>query len=256
MKVVIIEDEKLTANDLVATIVQVAPEAEVVAILTSVEEATTYFKQKPNIDLIFSDIELGDGQSFNIFNALQITVPIIFCTAYSDYALQAFETAGVSYILKPFSNESVAKAINKVKALGITQVNVNGNASYIATPQATQPQLVPVKLPNIIVYHANKIIPVAGEDIVVFFIENMAVKAFTINNEYLLITNTLDEMEKKFSSYFFRANRQFLVNRIFVKEAEQQINRKLLVHLNVPFIHEVFIAKEKVTTFLSWLTAV
>jgi two-component system response regulator LytT len=116
MKVVIIEDEPLTARDLAACIVAAEPSAEIVAMLSSVAEATGFFKTHAAPDIIFSDIQLGDGLSFSIFEACAQVVPVIFCTAYDEYALDAFRAAGIDYILKPFTAASIAAALGKYNA--------------------------------------------------------------------------------------------------------------------------------------------
>ena len=113
MKITIIEDEKLTAADLAETISEILPEAEIMALLHSVHSAITWFREHEQPDLIFSDVQLGDGLCFEIFKAVSITTPVIFCTAYDEYALKAFDTNGIDYILKPFDKSSVEAAINK-----------------------------------------------------------------------------------------------------------------------------------------------
>lgn len=117
MKIVIIEDEWLVAEDLSASLKQIRPGINIECILGSVKEAVDYFKQSPQPDLIFSDIQLGDGLSFEIAQSIDINVPIIFCTAYDDYAIDAFKVNGIEYILKPFSTDSLEKAISKFENL-------------------------------------------------------------------------------------------------------------------------------------------
>src|SRR5215475_7605320 len=117
MTIVIIEDEPLTARDLAACIVAAEPSAEIVAILGSVGEADAWFGRNSMPDLIFSDIQLGDGQSFAVFERFLRTVPVIFCTAFDEYALEAFRAAGIDYILKPFDEKAVAVAMRKYRAL-------------------------------------------------------------------------------------------------------------------------------------------
>jgi DNA-binding LytR/AlgR family response regulator len=117
MKIVIIEDEKLTAKDLAHTIRTVDPEVNILATLGSVEEGLNFFRQEIEVDLIFSDIQLGDGLSFELFEQLDLRTPIVYCTAFDKYALEAFKTFGVDYILKPFSQETVAQALEKFSLL-------------------------------------------------------------------------------------------------------------------------------------------
>jgi Response regulator containing CheY-like receiver and SARP domains len=117
MNIIIIEDERLTAEDLKDIIIENNPDCNVIKILSSVKEATEYLSSHPQPDLIFSDIQLGDGLSFEIYKQVQVNVPIVFCTAYDEYALTAFETNGIHYILKPFNEDKIAEAIEKFKRL-------------------------------------------------------------------------------------------------------------------------------------------
>ncbi|MDR1503870.1 MAG: response regulator, partial [Prevotella sp.] len=123
MKIIIIEDERITAADLEQTLKQIDPSLEVAIIIRSVREGLEYFSKNEKPDLIFSDIRLGDGLSFEILNGLQI--PVIFCTAYDEYALNAFNANGIGYILKPFTEDSVREALQKYKNLtGVGQQEV------------------------------------------------------------------------------------------------------------------------------------
>jgi len=113
MRILIIEDEKITAEDLAYSIKEVRPNFEIVKMVSSIKSATTFLKTKPLIDLIFSDIQLTDGLSFEIFKQVEVQVPVIFCTAYDEYALNTFDTNGIAYLLKPFTTEAIEKAIQK-----------------------------------------------------------------------------------------------------------------------------------------------
>ena len=217
MKIVIIEDEKLTAKDLAKTINVVEPDFEIVVILHSVEDAIDFFKTKPEIDLIFSDIELGDGLSFEIFEKLQISVPIIFCTAYNQYALEAFKAVGIDYLLKPFSKQSVGKAIEKFYLL--KGKNTKQENEFSDLMSLIKNQLNPNRNPSIIIQQADKIIPLDANKIALFHIEDDNVYAYTFDQSKHLLNQKLDILEKQFSPIFFRANRQFLVNRKAVKDA-------------------------------------
>ncbi|MBP9187070.1 MAG: response regulator transcription factor [Bacteroidia bacterium] len=251
MKILIIEDEKLTAKDLMNTIKLVEPNAEIVAQIATVEDAIFYFENQPNIDLIFSDIQLGDGSSFEIFEKLKINTPIIFCTAFNEYALKAFETSGIDYILKPFSKNTVQKAILKFKT--ITQKTDSIQPNYKELFDTISKKIQSTKLSNIIVYQGDKIIPLAGDTIALFYIDNGIVKAINFDNKKFTISYNLEELEQKYSPHFFRPNRQFLVNRSAIKEAAQYFNRKHLVHLTIPFSEQILVGKEKINAFLDWL---
>jgi two-component system response regulator LytT len=251
MKIVIIEDEKLVAKDLARTIMGLDPSAEIVATIPSVEDGILFFSQSQDIDLIFSDIQLGDGLSFEIFEKTNNQVPVIFCTAFNQYALDAFKTLGIDYILKPVSKTNVGKALIKFQA--IKQSLMVDKNPYTALFQQLKKQLQPSKIPGVLIHQGEKITPLDGEKIAFFYIENTTVFAQTFDNKRWMISKKLDALEEQFAPFFFRANRQFLLNRKAVKEASQYFNRKLSVTLHVPTKEQIIVGKEKVTSFFDWL---
>ncbi|MFN7116018.1 MAG: LytR/AlgR family response regulator transcription factor [Saprospiraceae bacterium] len=253
MKIVIIEDEKLTANDLAKTLLSIEPDVEIAAILASVEEATEYFDKQPDIDLIFSDIELGDGLSFAIFEKLSTTIPIVFCTAYDKYSLTAFKTAGIDYILKPFSKDSVAKTLTKYQQLKEKFSQPQGDYTFLLNQLKNQ--LLPKNV-SVIVHQGDKIIPINALDIAIFFVESDYTFAYTFDQKKYIISQNLETLEKNFYPTFFRANRQFLINRKAVKDAAHYFNRKMIVNLTIPFTTQIIIGKLKTSAFINWLSEV
>lgn len=250
MKVIIIEDEKLTAKDLAKTLISVDGDIEIVKTIHSVEEGLLFFEKNPQTDLIFSDIELGDGLSFDIFQKHQNTSPIIFCTAYQQYMLDAFKTAGIDYVLKPFNKASIERALLKFKSL---KENFNKpGTDFTEIFDAIKENLFR-KVSSVIVHQGEKMIPINGNDIAFFFIENDCVFAYTFEQKKFLVNQKLETLERSFPDYF-RANRQFLINRKAVKDASHYFNRKLVVNLNIPFKEKVIIGKLKIKDFLHWLT--
>ncbi|MEL6674578.1 MAG: LytTR family DNA-binding domain-containing protein [Bacteroidota bacterium] len=251
MKIAIIEDEKLTARDLSRTIEAVEPGAKIVAILPSVEEACEFLETEPQIDLIFSDIQLGDGLSFEIFEKTAVKVPIIYCTAFNQYALDAFKTLGIDYLVKPFSADTVKQALEKYHTL---QNSAQApQPAYADLMHALKQQLSPAKAPSVIIQQGDKIIPLPVEKIALFFIEHDAVFAYTFQGKKHLLNHKLNELEERYTPTFFRANRQYLINRKAVKDASHYFNRKVMVHLNFPFDAQILIGKVKITAFLEWL---
>lgn len=251
MNIVIIEDEKLTAQDLKKIILDVAPTSTITAILSSVKQALYYFDNNPSIDLVFSDIQLGDGLSFDIFNELRSTIPIVFCTAYDEYALKAFELNGIDYILKPFTPEAVKKSLNKYEDLSkifsrdqdaLEEIQKLLNNIDSSSPSG-----------SILVHHKENIIPIKIEDIAVFHIENQATFLTTLNGETYFLNKTLDEIGRICGPDFYRANRQFLINRKAVKNASHHLSRRFSIHLIIPFDHTITVSREKLTEFLEWL---
>lgn len=254
MKIVIIEDEQRTAKDLAKTIQSVSEDVEIIEIIESVEDGKLYFETKKNIDLIFSDIQLGDGLSFEIFQGKPLQIPIIFCTAYNEYALQAFQTFGIDYILKPFSRDTIKAAIEKYKMLA------SKNDSMVSTDYATLFNELSQKLLHkeennyLLIFRGDRIIPTEANKIALFSIENSIVYAIRFDEKKESTTYKLDDLEQKLYPKFFRANRQFLVNRKAVKEASQHFHRKLQIHLTISFSETILVGKEKVSSFLNWLT--
>ena len=251
MKIVIIEDEKLTAKDLAKTIKGIDSDIEIVTLLHSVEEAIDFFSTNPKLDLIFSDIELGDGLSFEIFEKVNNRIPIIFCTAFNEYALDAFKTVGIDYLLKPFSKITVEKSLEKYYSLREKLIPQNNALPDLMNLLKTQ--LFPSKTSSVIMQLGDKIIPLEGNAIALFYIEDNAVFAYTFNQKRHLLSQKLDILEKTFHPTFFRANRQFLINRKAIKDASHYFNRKIVVNLTLTFNEQIIVGKLKVTAFLDWL---
>ena len=249
MNIAIIEDELITANDLKECIQSVRPNYRIVKLLASVSEALDYFKESPHVDLLFSDIQLGDGLSFDIFSQSDITAPVIFCTAYVDYALQAFNANGIAYLLKPFDKLTVLAALEKYERLLLPATN------------KLQPLFESLKRPaiesnarSLLVYEKDRIIPIPLEKIAILILQAGVVKLYTQEASMYRINQSLDDFEKHSNSSFFRVNRQCIVHRSTVKEVLQYENRKLLLQLTIPVKEEILVSKEKVPFFLSWLS--
>ncbi|MEN0006119.1 MAG: LytTR family DNA-binding domain-containing protein [Bacteroidota bacterium] len=249
MRIVIIEDEKLTAKDLAATIRSLAPEVEILPFLSSVEDALGFFEQQPQVDLIFSDIQLGDGLSFDIFNKVQVAAPIIFCTAYEQYTLDAFRVQGIDYILKPFDPKRVAAALANYEQLKAKFATTPPDLSTIAANWPLAPSARPS---SVIIRKGDKIIPINEADIALFFIRNEQTYLYTFERQQFAINYTLDTLEGKFPG-FFRVNRQILIHRKAVKEAAYYFKRKLLVYPTIPFPEQILVGKLKATAFIEWL---
>jgi len=250
MRFVIIEDEQHTAKDLVMCIKKAEPAAEIIAILSSVKEAAAFLKESPEIDLIFSDIQLGDGLSFSLFDTTENIAPVIFCTAYDEYALHAFKAAGIDYILKPFTAKSIAASLARYKDL--QEKLSRNNPSYknigeLFSSAKTQEQK------SVLVYHKEKITPVRIENIAIFYLQHELTQLITFDKQHYFISHTLEELEKMTAGQFYRANRQYLVNRSAVLDVSQYFGRKLLINLTIPFSEKITVGKVKASLFLAWL---
>jgi two-component system, LytTR family, response regulator LytT len=251
MNIVIIEDEQITADDLANTILKLTRDAHIVAKLNSVEHAIAWFKKNEHPDLIFSDIQLGDGLCFEIFKSQPITTPVVFCTAYDEFALTAFKANGIDYILKPFDEEAIANALNKYKEL---ERRFFAKSSQIDNIFELFEDRKRQKKGSILVYHKDKILPVRVDDIALFYLENEISYMITLDQKSYTINKPLDELEKIAGADFYRANRQHLINRKAIKEASQYFARTLAVTLTIPFKETIKINKVKVPDFLNWLS--
>jgi DNA-binding LytR/AlgR family response regulator len=252
MNIVIIEDEPLTAEDLEDTLVEVEPATRITAVLASVKAAVAYFQQNPAPDLIFSDIQLGDGLSFEIFQTVQITRPVVFCTAYNEYALEAFKANGIDYVLKPFSKATIEKTLQKYKQLqqSLAPVTPDYQAllQLLDNRQAQKPS-------SVLVFQRDKIIPLPIDQIAVCYSQNLVTHVITFDQRKFTLNQNMEEMEVLCGNQFFRANRQFLLHHKAIKEAAQYFGRKLSVTLTIPFQEEIIVSKAKSPLFLNWLAS-
>lgn len=253
MKIVIIEDERITADELAHTIKMLEPDITIEAILDSVQTAIAYFQKSEEPDLIFSDVQLGDGLSFEVFHACNISAPVIFCTAYDEYALNAFKTNSIDYILKPSTSKTIANALAKYRSLRKT---FSGGEQQYKTILDALMHRETTKAASILVLHKDKIVPVWIDDIALFFIENEATRLLTFNLKTYSINKTLEEMEKLTGNSFFRANRQCLINRKAIVEVSHYFSQKLSVSASVPYKEKIIVSKEKAPLFLDWLKCV
>lgn len=250
MKIVIIEDEKFTANDLATTIKTIEANAKIVSILSSVRSAISYFQCNVAPDLIFSDIQLGDGLSFEIFNTLEISSPVIFCTAYDEYALSAFKTNSIDYVLKPFSSDAIENALTKYKSM--KQSFSNEEQQYKALVDMLTNRNIP-ETASVLVHYKDKIKPIRIDDIALFYLDNKLTHLITLDQQYYTINKNLEELELLIGDRFFRVNRQCLISRKTVIDASHYFSRKLSVNITVSFQDKITVSKEKTPQFLDWL---
>jgi two-component system response regulator LytT len=253
MNIVIIEDELLTAEDLADMISQLGEEMHITAVLHSVKEACRYLNEAPAVDLIFSDIQLGDGLSFEIFRSTRVDAPIIFCTAYDEYALDAIRNNGIDYILKPYTAESIQRAIAKYDRL--KKLFVPADIDYEKLIRSITGVSKPDnEASSILVYYKDKILPVGFDEIALCYVEGEFVRLHCFNGKSYIVSQALDELEKLAKGGFFRVNRQYLVNRQAVLDANHYPPRKYIVNLSISFKEVLVVSKNRTATFLQWLT--
>ncbi|WP_051664186.1 LytR/AlgR family response regulator transcription factor [Dyadobacter crusticola] len=252
MRIVIIEDERITANDLAETIKLADPTAEIQAILRSVSEGLAWFKDHVEPDLIFSDIQLGDGLSFEILNNLR--TPVIFCTAFDEYALTAFRANGIEYLLKPFSTSSVSAALQKFREL--TQGRQDMLSRQYEMIRGLLTETKTPKVSHLLINYRDTVMPLKIDDIALFFVESEVVRVLTFDQKTHYPGKTLEELESMVGNDFFRANRQFLVSRKTIVNASSILSRKLSLTVSVPINDTITISKERSTAFFKWLSGI
>jgi two-component system response regulator LytT len=245
MKIVIVEDEVKAARSLAGMISSITPEAEIVASLQSVQSAIDYFSHNASPALIFMDIQLADGLCFEIFKETAIRAPVIFCTAYDEYAIEGFKANGIDYILKPFTEEKLTAALNKVRSL----------KTFF---QSDQLQLQSLTLnggkKSFLVFKHNKYSIIAVDNIACFHTKNEVSTLHTFDGEEYFINQSLDVVSTMLApGQFYRVTRQYLINFSAVGEVEHYFSRKLLIHLKVNIPDQIIINKNNTTAFLNWL---
>jgi DNA-binding LytR/AlgR family response regulator len=251
MNVLIVEDEIKTA-ELLKELIEGQQDYLVASIQDSIEGTLSYLsKNKDNIDLMFLDIQLADGLSFEIFNHIKLNIPVVFCTAFDEYLLQAFKSNGVDYILKPFEDDEIIGALNKIKKFKTSLSkdstnNIEKIKSLFSETKSYQK--------SIIVHVGEKLVPIDINDILLFHLENETIMIYCSDNKKYYIFKRLDEIEKILDSkLFFRINRQMIINRNAVTEIEPFFNRKVIVKTNIPLPEKAIVSRLKVKPFLSWL---
>ena len=247
MKALIIEDEVLAAQSLQKLITEVAPDTEIIGVLQSIEESVAWFDENPMPDLVFMDIHLADGSSFAIFERTQITCPIIFTTAYDEYALKAFEVSSIDYLLKPINRNDLERAMNKYNTL-----KGDANGDYKALSEKIE-ELKPKYRKYFLLPERDKLIPLATKDIAYVCIDDKMVKIVAFDHKTYYTNQTLDELlEQLEASAFFRANRQYIVAREAIKDVSIWFGNKLALNLNVEVPDKIIISKARVSEFKQW----
>jgi two-component system LytT family response regulator len=249
MKAIIVEDETLAAQNLKGILNEIGT-LEIIATLESVSETIAWFTLYDSPDILFLDIHLADGSAFEIFDRVKIDCPVIFTTAYDEYALKAFKVNSIDYLLKPIDIKSVRKALEKYRRLtagsGNRDTDLQNLLTYFKKNTVYKNNfLVPVK--------GDKLVPLNTDDIAYFFIDYGTVKSISLDNKTYNMDHTLDELEDMLNpEIFFRANRQFIISRKAIKDIDLWFNNRLSVNLKVSVPEKILVSKARVPEFKSW----
>lgn len=248
--VFIIEDEIKTARYL-SNLVAAARDFSVVGTSGSVKSAVVWLKDH-KADLILSDVQLADGLSFEIFRQHPPGCPVIFCTAFDQYAINAFEVNGIDYLLKPIDPEKLYQSLEKFRSMRQLFVGADGFEGRL---NAVLNGVTKTYKTTLLVHHRERIIPLKLSEVHYARSENGVLTLYTQHTRYT-VSHTLEELEAMLNpEMFFQVNRQFIVNRHVILGAEQYFSRRLLLQLTGATQPEIVVSKARVQAFLVWLRA-
>lgn len=245
--IVVIEDEKLNADRLIRLIHAVRPQVVIDAVIDSIADAVEWFATHPHPDVVMMDIRLSDGLSFEIFDKASIRCPVIFTTAYDEYAVRAFKVNSVDYLLKPVEQEELRVALDKLE----TATPVLGSASLEELKQLLQPKE----------YRSRFLLPYRDSyksllvnDILYIYTEHKISKVKLDNGLEECVPQTMEELEQQLNpKHFFRANRQFIIHIDAIEQVHNYFNGKLKVDIRKHPEVEVLVSRERAALFKSWL---
>lgn len=254
IKAVIIEDEHLIAKELQYKIAEAAADIEIMAVLPSLKTAFRWFMDNAEPDLIFADIQLSDGTSFEIFSRYTLKCPIIFTTAYDEYAIQAFKVNGIDYLLKPVDADDLRKAIDKSRVIIESRSDYPSDIQKLIQIISGKESKKHSYKEKFIVNHRRQWVPVPVYEIACFFRDSLNFIYTFSGEKYVLDFTTLEEVEELLDpEVFYRSNRQSILNIHAIAGVKPHENQKLTVTLKAPLKLEIDISREKAPAFKKWL---
>jgi two-component system response regulator LytT len=258
MKVLIVEDEELAVKKLQKILLAADPDAEVAGITDSITSTVSWLDENPQPDLILMDIELSDGQSFEIFNQVKVKSPVIFTTSYDEYALKAFKVNSIDYLLKPVQKEDLVNALEKYKQLHRVSSPGNHTPSSLnmeSLIKEIQQKLQPKEYrKRFLVKHAHKLVSVEIDDVAYFYSDGRLNFFKTTDNKKMVVDYTLDELETMLDpDKFFRIGRSFFVSVNSIDKIDDYFGNRLMLRLNPPVDKEAVVSREKVSDFKKWM---
>lgn len=252
MNVLIVEDEELAAKKLQKILTAVDPAASVVGVSESIKNTVEWLETNPTPDLILMDIELCDGQSFEIFNLTEVRSPVIFTTSYDEFALKAFKVNSLDYLLKPVQKEELEAALNKFKKLqGGRNTDINLDILVKELQQKLKPKAYRKRF---LVKHAQKLASIEIDDISYFYSDGRLNFFKTADNKKYVVDYTMDELEDMLDpEKYFRISRSFYVSFQSVERIDDYFGNRLILGLKPAVDKEALVSREKVTEFKKWM---
>lgn len=249
MNVLIVEDETAAADYLGGVLHEAAPQCRVLGVTESVEQTLEWLDKNPLPDLILMDIHLSDGSSFALFEKRDIPVPIIFTTAYDQYALQAFKVNSIDYLLKPVSPDALRKALDKWQRLSHAEIR-----SYLQRLNSLA-EPVPPACPRLLLPLGDQLLPISLDEIACFYTTGRRTLVLLHDGRQLPWNKTLDAVMAQLGGRedFIRANKQYILSRASVRKLVIWFDNRLRADLVVPTPEPVYISKNKAAEFKEWL---
>lgn len=255
MKILIVEDEELAVKKLVKTLNGVESSAEIIGITDSIKSTVEWLQENPQPDLILMDIELADGQSFEIFNLTEVKSPVVFTTSYDEYALKAFKVNSIDYLLKPVQKEDLEKALNKFRNLSAKQQDDSNGTSLEKIVKELQQKLQPKEYrKRFLVKNGQKLVSIEVDDIRYFFSDGRLNFFKTADNKKFVVDYTMDELEDMLDpEKYFRTSRSFYVSINSIDKIEDYFGNRLILQLKPLVDKEALVSREKVSDFKKWM---
>ncbi|WP_031527387.1 LytR/AlgR family response regulator transcription factor [Dyadobacter crusticola] len=252
MKVLILEDEALSAKRASQLLTEYDPDIQVLDILDSVEDAASWFSQNPEPDLLLLDIHLADGLCFDLFEQVTVKSPVIFTTAYDQYTLQAFKINSIDYLLKPLDKAELSRALDKYHSLNRDYRNIT--ASDIEKLRSTIQQLTKKYKTRFLVRYADTIHFKNVEEVAYFYADDKVVFMVSTDGKKYLMDSKLESLEEVLDpSLFFRMNRKVIARIESIQKVKTLLSYRLQVYLKPPFDQDIFISKYRSQEFKNWL---
>lgn len=249
MKVLIIEDETAASENLIAMLQETDSNIQVLTVLESVQQTVRWLNGNPAPDLIFMDIHLSDGSAFTLFKEIEVTTPIIFTTAYDQYALEAFTVNSIDYLLKPIKTSDLARALNKFQ-----RFSRNDIMDYITHMMNMRPGGTPEYTTSLLLNVRDKLVPLSINEVACIYSTGRKIKVYTKEGKAITYNKPLDAIITTLDpKRFYRANKQFIVSRDSIKEIIIEDDNRLLVNMHITLPEPLFVSKNKAADFKSWM---
>ena len=252
MKVLIIEDETTASENLIAMLKEIDSSIEVMHVLESVQQTVRWLNANPSPDLMFMDIHLSDGSAFTLFDQMDVQTPIVFTTAYDQYALDAFAVNSIDYLLKPIKTSELTRALEKFKKWSKADVIAYLEKMMKLRPVAKESHEYKQSL---LIPNKDKLLPVNMDEVACIYSTDRKTQVYLKNKRVLDYNRSLDSIIGSLDpASFFRANKQFIVARDCVKEIVIWFDSRLLLKLPIDLPEPLFVSKNRAAEFKNWMT--